>query len=303
MADVFVPLNRFQSVISELTGEEDNIYNTPAGVSTIVLSAQLTNTGNETHPVTILVKSNRDLPVAQFDSYYSGSSYVSESVSIAYYSGSFQSASALLDLNKSFIQSEVFSYLTFRNNLLEEPLTLSSTTYRGDIGDAIDGISYDITNNTTLRTKKVADAYYDKNGTSLIPTGQVSASVDALNYSNLLITQILLNQSVTGSEFISRLYQTTVTQSFNGYSFSELEYSSSIYVIDNLYTTIVNNIESPVLVEQPAVDLIRNVDIPAKDSLSPVVAGKLVLEENYGLVVSSSTDVKVILSLLESANE
>jgi hypothetical protein len=43
--------------------------------------------------------------------------------------------------------------------------------------------------------------------------------------------------------------------------------------------------------------------VPAGDSLSPVVAGKLVLEENYGLVVSASTNVKVILSLLESANE
>lgn len=303
MADVFVPLNRFQSVIAELTGEEDNIYNTPSGVSTIVLSAQLTNTGNQTQPVTILIKSNKDLPVAQFGTYYSGSSFVSESLSISYLSGSFESASALLDLNKSFLQNEVYSYLTFQNNLLEEPLTLSETTYKGDIGDAVDAISYDITNDTTLRTKKAADAYYDKNGVSLIATGQVSASVDALNYSNTLINQILLNQSVTGSELVSRLYQTAVTQSFNDYTFGELEYSSSLYVINNLYTTIINNIESPVLVEQPAVDLIKDVDVPAKDSLSPVVAGKLVLEENYGLIVSASTDIKVILSLLESANE
>ena len=303
MADVFVPLNRFQSVISELTGEEDNIYNTPAGVSTIMLSAQLTNTGDTTQPVSILIKSNRELPVPQFSSYYSGSSFVSESLSIAYLSGSFESASVLLGLNKSFLQSEIASYLTFKNNLLEEPLTLDLTEYRNDVGDAVDAVSYDITNNITLRTKKVADAYYDKNGVSLIATGQVSSSVDALNYSSVLVNQILLNQSVTGSDFVSRLYQTTVTQSFNDYTFSELEYSSSIYVIDNLYTTVVNNIESPVLVEQPAVDLIRNVDVPAKDSLSPVVAGKLVLEENYGLIVSASTDIKVILSLLESANE
>lgn len=303
MADVFVPLNRFQSVIAELTGEEDNIYNTPAGVSTIVLSAQLTNTGEETHPVTILVKSNRDLPVPQFDSYYSGSSFISESLSIAYFSGSFESASALLNLNKTFIQSEVYSYLNFQNNLLEEPLTLSETEYKNDIGTAIDAITYDITNNITLRTKKAADAYYDKNGTSLIATGQVSASVDALEYSNTIINQILLNQSVTGSEFVSRLYQTVVTQSFNDYTFGELEYSSSLYVIDNLYTTIIDNIVNPVLVEQPSIDLIKNVDVPAKDSLSPVVAGKLVLEENYGLIVSASTDIKVILSLLESANE
>ena len=303
MADVFVPLNAFKSVISELTGEEDNVYNTPNGVSTIILSAQLTNTGNETQPVTILLKSNVELAVPQFDSYYSGSSFISESLSIAYYSGSFQSASVLMELNKSFIQSEVFSFLTFQNNLLEVPLTLDSTEYRKDIVAAVDAVTYDINNNTTIRTKKVADLYYDKGGVSLIPTGQVSASVSALDYSNYLINQIVLNQSVTGSQFVSRLYQNTITQSFNDYTFTELEYSSSMYVINNLYNTLVNNIENPVLVEQPPVDLIRNVDIPAKDSLSPVVAGKLVLEQNYGLIVSASSEVKIILSLLESANE
>ena len=303
MADVFVPLNAFKSVISELTGEEDNVYNTPDGVSTIILSAQLTNTGNETQPVTILLKSNVELAVPQFDSYYSGSSFISESLSIAYYSGSFQSASVLMELNKSFIQSEVFSFLTFQNNLLEVPLTLDSAEYRKDIVAAVDAVTYDINNNTTIRTKKVADLYYDKGGVSLIPTGQVSASVSALDYSNYLINQIVLNQSVTGSQFVSRLYQNTITQSFNDYTFTELEYSSSMYVINNLYNTLVNNIENPILVEQPPVDLIRNVDIPAKDSLSPVVAGKLVLEQNYGLIVSASSDVKIILSLLESANE
>jgi hypothetical protein len=303
MADVFVPLNAFKSVISELTGEEDNVYNTPDGVSTIILSAQLTNTGNETQPVTILLKSNVELAIPQFNSYYSGSSFISESLSIAYYSGSFQSASALLQLNKSFIENEVFSYITFTNNLLEVPLTLDSAEYRKDINAAVDAITYDVNNNTTIRTKKAADLYYDKSGVSLIPTGQVSASVLALDYSNYLANQIVLNQSVTGSEFVSRLYQNTITQSFNDYTFTELEYSSSMYVINNLYNTLVNNIENPVLVQQPPVDLIRNVDIPAKDSLSPVVAGKLVLEQNYGLIVSASSEVKIILSLLESANE
>jgi hypothetical protein len=303
MADVFVPLNAFKSVISELTGEEDNVYNTPNGVSTIILSAQLTNTGNETQPVTILLKSNVELAIPQFDSYYSGSSFVSESVSIANFSGSFQSASALIELNKSFIENETFSYLTFQNNLLEVPLTLNSVEYRKDIVAAVNAVNYDINNNTIIRTKKVADLYYDKGGVSLIPNGQISASVSALDYSNYLINQIVLNESVTGSQFVSRLYQNTITQSFNDYTFTELEYSSSMYVINNLYNTLVNNIENPIRVEQTPVDLIRNVDIPAKDSLSPVVAGKLVLEQNYGLIISASSDVKIILSLLESANE
>ena len=43
--------------------------------------------------------------------------------------------------------------------------------------------------------------------------------------------------------------------------------------------------------------------IPPADSLSPVVSGKLVLEQNYGFVVSGSTSLSVILSVLESANE
>jgi len=38
MANVFVPLNRFQSLITNLTGEEDEIYVAPNGVSSIMLS-------------------------------------------------------------------------------------------------------------------------------------------------------------------------------------------------------------------------------------------------------------------------
>jgi hypothetical protein len=79
--------------------------------------------------------------------------------------------------------------------------------------------------------------------------------------------------------------------------------SGSSYLIDGLYQVLIDVIENPNLVEQEPIELIRNVEVPAGDSLSPVVAGKLVLEENYGLVVSASTNVKVILSLLESANE
>jgi hypothetical protein len=49
--------------------------------------------------------------------------------------------------------------------------------------------------------------------------------------------------------------------------------------------------------------LVTNVTIPSADSLSPVVSGKLVLEEGYGFIVSGSSDLSVVLSLLESANE
>ena len=291
MADVFVPLNRFQSVVSELTGEEDNIYNTPAGVSTIVLSAQLTNTGTQTHPVTMFVISNQQLPEPDFSGLELTGSYVS--------------ASSLLTLNEGFIKSEVGSYIQFLNNLSEEPFGYSASYYETNILRDLRAVAYDISNDTTIRTTKAAKrGYFDKNGDSIIPTGQVSASVDALEYARELALQVIKNESVTGSVNVSRLYQSAVTQSFDTtYTTTGSLLSGSSYLIDGLYQVLINNIESPNLVDQPPIDLIRNVEIPAGDSLSPVVAGKLVLEETYGLVVSASTDVRVILSILESANE
>ena len=291
MADVFVPLNRFQSVVSELTGEEDNIYNTPAGVSTIVLSAQLTNTGTQTHPVTMFVISNQQLPEPNFNGLELTGSYVS--------------ASSLLTLNEGFIKSEVGSYIQFLNNLSEEPFGYSASYYETNILRDLRAVAYDISNDTTIRTTKAAKrGYFDKNGDSIIPTGQVSASVDALEYARELALQVIKNESVTGSANVSRLYQSAVTQSFDTtYTTTGSLLSGSSYLIDGLYQILINNIEAPNLVDQVPIDLIRNVEIPAGDSLSPVVAGKLVLEETYGLVVSASTDVRVILSILESANE
>lgn len=291
MADVFVPLNRFQSVVSELTGEEDNIYNTPAGVSTIVLSAQLTNTGTQTHPATIFVISNQQLPEPDFSELELTGSYVS--------------ASTLLTLNEQFIKSEVASYTQFNNSLSEIPFGYSASYYETNILRDLRAVAYDISNNTTIRTSKSAKrGYFNKNGDSIIPTGQVSASVDALEYARELALQVIKNESVTGSVNVTRLFQSGVTQSFDTtYTTTGSLLSGSSYLIDGLYQILINNIESPNLVDQAPIDLIRNVEIPAGDSLSPVVAGKLVLEENYGLVVSASTDVRVILSILESANE
>ena len=286
MAEVFVPLNRFRSVITKLTGEEDEVYVTPLGISTIVLSAQITNNTNQTKELTILVDSNRELAVPNFDEVNS--------------TGSFISASALLDLNKTFIQKETFAYITFQNNLLEDPLTLSQTFFETNTLRDVNAVISDIANNTTIRTKKSADSYYDKDGTLLISSTQLSASLDAINYANELSQQVILNTSVTASANVSRLYQTQFTQSFNNELTAE---SGSGFLIEQLFNVISENILNPIRVEQPSIELIKNVPIPKNDALSPVVAGKLVLEEGYGLIVSGSSELSVILSLLESANE
>jgi hypothetical protein len=290
MGQVFIPLNRFQSVVTSLTGEQDEIYVTPAGVSSIVLSAQITNNGYQTQPVTILVTSNRELPIPSFEGIYSGSSFLSASVSgnvtLDNFSGSLESASALFALNRQFS----FTSSRFENYAL----------------DITDALSYDILNEKVIRTNKAAKSFFTKNGINILKetyTDEYSASLDSINYLNTLSQQIIKNQSVTGSQFVSRLYQSAVTQSFTTFIPTNLEFSSSAYLIDKLINVITDTIEAPNLVAQPPIQLVANVTIPAADSLSPVVAGKLVLEDGYGFIVSGSQDLSVILSLLESANE
>ena len=305
MAEVFVPLNRFQSVVTGLTGEPDEIYTTPVGVSSIVLSCQITNNSLITQPVTIFVISNKEIPVPEFGDIYSGSAFVSASISLLNFSGSFASASILLNSNRQFLRKEIAAYTNNQNSLSETPFTFISSYFEQNTLDDVDAIKYDIVNNTTIRTNKAAKAYFDKNGVSAIDTTEYSASIFALDYLKVLSNQIIKNQSVTGSEASPLLFQAGVTQSIlsgftNG---TQSGISASIYVVNSLVDVIKATIESPVLVEQSAVRLVTNVTIPPADSLSPVVSGKLVLEETYGFIVSGSTELTVVLSLLESANE
>jgi hypothetical protein len=79
--------------------------------------------------------------------------------------------------------------------------------------------------------------------------------------------------------------------------------SGSISASIDLLNAISETLSNPTRVLQEPVDLITNVEIPAGDSLSPIVAGKLVLEQDFSLIVSGSTNLTVILSILESANE
>ena len=305
MAEVFVPLNRFQSVVTGLTGEPDEIYTTPAGVSSIVLSCQITNNSLITQPVTIFVTSNKEIPVPQFTDIYSGSAFVSSSINLLNFSGSFASASTLLNLNRQFLRKEIVAYTAYQNNLSETPFTFVSDYFEQNTLDDVDAIKYDIANNTTIRTNKAAKAYFDKNGVSLIDTTEYSASIFALDYLKVLSNQIIKNQSVTGSADSPLLFQSGVTQSvLSGFTNgTQSGISASIYVVNSLVDVIKKTIEAPVFVEQDAVRLVTNVTIPPADSLSPVVSGKLVLEETYGFIVSGSTELTVVLSLLESANE
>jgi hypothetical protein len=226
-------------------------------------------------------------------------------VSLLNFSGSFESASLLLNANRQFLRKEIAAYTNNQNSLSETPFVFISDYFEQNTLNDVDAIKYDIANNTTIRTNKAAKAYFDKNGKSLIVSTEYSASIFALDYLKVLSNQIIKNQSTTGSLDSPLLFQSGVTQSVlsdftNG---TESGISASIYVVNSLVDVIKQTIESPVFVEQEAVRLVTNVTIPPADSLSPIVSGKLVLEETYGFIVSGSTELTVVLSLLESANE
>lgn len=281
-----IPLNAFKSVLTTLTGDDDVVYKTPTGVSTIVLSAQITNTGNTTTPVTIQMTSNRELPVPQVDDIVN--------------SGSFLSASALIAKNQTFIEKEAAAYTNFQNNLQQIPFSFTSSFFEGYVRTAINGVEADLIQGGTLQSKKAALSYYNKNGEILIPDEYFTASYQAIDYANKLVQQILINESVTGSVDVARLYQEDFTQSFDNTLIAE---SGSVSASVELLNAISETISNPTRVLQAPVDLVTNVDIPARDALSPIVAGKLVLEQDFSLIVSGSTDITVILSILESANE
>jgi hypothetical protein len=281
-----IPLNAFKSVLTTLTGDADVVYKTPTGVSTILLSAQVTNTGADLTPVTIQMTSNRELPVPQVDGIVN--------------SGSFLSASALIAKNQTFIEKESAAYINFQNNLQLIPFAFTSSFFEAYVRTAINGVEADLIGGGTLQSKKAALSYYNKNGEILIPDEYFTASYQTIDYANKLVQQILINESVTGSTDVSRIYQEDFTQSFDNTLVAE---SGSISASVELLSAISETISNPTRVLQAPVDLITNVDIPAKDSLSPIVAGKLVLEQDFSLIVSGSTELTVILSILESANE
>lgn len=288
MADVFVPLNAFKSVVTSLTGEEDVVYTTPEGVSTIILSAQITNQNvAQNNNVTIKLDSNREIPVPQVQNIEN--------------TGSFVSSSQLLEINKTFLKKEATAYANFLNNLEDIPFAFTSSKFENYVDEAIVAVRYDIENGGTLRTQKEALSYYDKNGVRLdTDLLQVTASYNTINYVNTLSQQILKNESVTGSADVDRLYQTSFTQSFDVSLTAE---SGSPAIVEDLLEVIANTNFAPITAPQEKIELVKDFPIRKGDSFSPVTAGKLVMEEEFSLVVSGSTDLKVILSILESANE
>ena len=72
--------------------------------------------------------------------------FVSSSVSLLNFSGSFASASLLLNANRQFLRKEIAAYTSNQNNLSETPFTFVSDYFEQNTLDDVDAIKYDIAN-------------------------------------------------------------------------------------------------------------------------------------------------------------
>ena len=96
-------------------------------------------------------------------------------------------ASKLKD-NKSFIQEETVEYINTKYPSLEYNSTLCSR----DLGLLIDAISDDIKFGGNKNTVRAAKAYY-RGAVSALPENQILETIDAINYSYLLMEKVISN--------------------------------------------------------------------------------------------------------------
>jgi hypothetical protein len=286
MATTFIPLNKFKSVLSTLTGNETTLYTTPTGVSTIILSSQFTNMGMETETLTVYLDANTSIPNPNLDTITN--------------TGSYTDTVYLLELNKDFIVSEVTAYTQFRNTTSPTPFALNPNEWKRELYRVVDGIIADLTDGGAKNTETTIIEFYDKDGNLLIQNGRVDEMIVAIDYVNTVSQQVIRNTPITESVDVVMLYQTSVTQSYdNGYTFNPV----SDLVIAELTDAITLELQTPTMIVKPKSSVVYKVPIPTEDSLSPVISGKLVLESGYSLIASGSSNISVVLSLLESANE
>lgn len=276
----FIPLNRFRSVATTLNGVEQTLYEAPTGVSTIVLSSQYTNNSAQTEYLTIYIDQNSNVVVPQFGGYTNV--------------GNYNDTAAYLEANLEFIVAEITAYINNYNITNPPIIALTPSDYGKDVRRMVNGIIDDLRRGGFTSSNLAVKGFYDNSGTLITPTTQIGRKIVALDYTNTMIQLIITNTDV------SPLYQTSVTQSKDlGLPLS----ASGGQVATDVLTVASASIVSPVFQRSSPIELISNFPIPSGDSLNPVVTGKVILETGYSIIASGSSDISVILSLLESANE
>jgi hypothetical protein len=114
--------------------------------------------------------------------------------------GNFDSAAALLELNKFFIQEEVIAWIANEINFGNPPFTTNfvynEELCKRDIGLIIDSMVYDLKYGGYARTISAALKYFESASSLIAITDQLSETLAAIEKINELAQQVLRNQTV-----------------------------------------------------------------------------------------------------------
>ncbi len=120
--------------------------------------------------------------------------------------GDYTSAAVLIDLNRSFLQSEVIAWINYQiaNNIapFTSSFTYDSALCKRDVGLIVDALVFDLKWGEYNRTISAGLKYY-QNASGLLAIGaQLSQTLAAITRLNTLITSVIANNAVTVNQTI-----------------------------------------------------------------------------------------------------
>jgi hypothetical protein len=110
---------------------------------------------------------------------------------VTYFQSDYKNASQKLEDNRAFIATEVVEYIKDKY----PSLVFDETKCSRDAGLIVDALAFDTRYGGNTKTIKAARAYFN-GAVSVLPSGQVSQTIDGINYINLLAQQIITNTTI-----------------------------------------------------------------------------------------------------------
>ena len=107
---------------------------------------------------------------------------------VTYFQSDYKNAAQNLEDNRAFIATEVVEYIKDKY----PSLVFDETKCSRDAGLIVDALAFDTRYGGNTKTIRAARAYFN-GAVSVLPSGQLSQTIDGINYINLLAQQIIAN--------------------------------------------------------------------------------------------------------------
>jgi hypothetical protein len=163
-------------------------------------------------------------------------------------SGGRSNAAKLLEINRTFIQTEVIEYINFAYPSLSYDQDLC---YR-DVGYIVDAIIEDLVAGGKAGVVDAASRYYN----GVIPTLQVTETIAGINYINTVAQKVILNQAPTVVRgTVDQVINTDITSESGAGTVITNLVSSVVYAFDADYNPPKNNKDMDMFLMNDAVKL------------------------------------------------